>query len=90
EGVADDGGPLVTTTITSYDRGAWGPGGSDFGWWCTDSPLAHVGVDPVYVSMAAELRAMTSDAVYDELATYLDERRAHARKPLPFPVYVLT
>ena len=90
EGVADDGEPLVTTTITSYDRGAWGPGGSDFGWWCTDSPLAHVGVDPVYVSMAAELRAMTSDAVYDELAAYLDEHRAHARKPLPFPVYVLT
>ncbi|MPZ73054.1 MAG: hypothetical protein GEU74_07450 [Nitriliruptorales bacterium] len=86
EGVADDGEPCWTTTITSYDRGAWGPGGSNFPWWCTESPMAHVGVDPVYVSMEQELRAMSSDRVYEELAAYLSDRRAHARKPLPFRV----
>ena len=86
--VADDGADCWVTTITSYDRGAWGPGGADFPWWCTDSAAAYVGDTPVYVSMAAELRAMTSDTVYEELSDYLDERRRKARKPLPFPVFV--
>lgn len=86
EGVADDGEDCWTTTITSYDRGAWGAGGSEFAWWCTESPDAHIGVNPVYVSMEAELRTMTSDAVYDELAAYLAERRVKPRTPLPFRV----
>lgn len=84
EDTADDGETLITTTITSYDRGAWGPGGAAFPWWCTEAAMAHVGEDPVYVSMEHELRAMSSDAVYDELAAYLTDRRRHARQPLPF------
>lgn len=86
--IADDGEERWTTTITSFDRGGWGPGGSDFAWWCTDSEAAYVGENPVYVSMAAELTAMTSAAVYAELAAYLDSRRGAARKPLPFPIFV--
>ncbi|HVM18703.1 MAG TPA: hypothetical protein VM307_01960 [Egibacteraceae bacterium] len=86
EDVADDGEDCYVTTITSYDRGAWGPGGADFEWWCTDAASAHVGVDPVYVSMEMELRAMTSDGVYEELATYLADRRSTARTALPFRV----
>jgi hypothetical protein len=86
--VADDGEERWTTTITSFDRGAWGPGGSDFDWWCTDSEPAYIGEDPVYVSMAAELTEMTSEAVYAELAAYLDARRGPTRKPLPFPVFI--
>lgn len=87
-GTADDGQPCWTTTITSFDRGAWGPGGADFGWWCTDSSEAYVGAEPLYRSMAAELTAMSSEAVYAELAAYLDDRRSRARRPLPFPVFV--
>lgn len=86
--VADDGQPLWTTTITSYDRGAWGPGGAGFAWWCIDAPEAYVGAEPVYRSMQAELRALSTEAVYAELAGYLDARRARARKPLPFPVFI--
>lgn len=86
EDTADDGEQRWTTTITSYDRGAWGPGGADLGWWCTESSQAYVGSQPVYRSMEAELRAMTSDAVYEELAAYLDERRARPRRPLPLLV----
>lgn len=88
EGHADDGEPMVVTTITSFDRGSWGPGGADFGWWCTDSPEAYVGEEPLYRSMREELTAMSSPAVYAELAGYLDERLASARRPLPFPVFV--
>ena len=88
-GYADDGQEAWTTTITSYDRGSWGPGGSGFDWWCIDSPSAYIAEEPVYVAMAQELRTMSSDAVYDELAAYLDDRRSRARKPLPFPVFVV-
>ena len=47
---------------------------------------ADVGENPVYISMRHELTVMTSEAVYAELAAYLDDRRAKARKPLPFRV----
>lgn len=86
EDVHDDGEEMWVTTITSYDRGAWGPGGSEFPWWCTDSPEAYVGAEPVYRSMEHELREMVGDATYDELAAYLDDRAGTARKPLPILV----
>ena len=88
EQVADDGETLTITTITSFDRGAWGPGGADFAWWCTESPEAYVGTEPLYRSMEAELRELVGDAVYGELAVYLDDRRSGARRPLPFPVFI--
>ncbi|MEO2109150.1 MAG: hypothetical protein ABGZ36_26390 [Actinomycetota bacterium] len=82
--VADDGEERVTTTITSYDRGAWGEGGSDFDWWCTtDDDRAYGGSTPVYASMKRELTVMTSPKVYAELKAYLDDRRPKGRRPLP-------
>lgn len=83
---ADDGEPAWITTITSYDRGAWGPGGADFSWWCIDEAEAYQGSQPVYESMGAELQAMTTKAVYAELVDYLSDRRTRARKPLPMVV----
>lgn len=81
---ADDGQERVTTTITSYDRGAWGDGGVDFEWWCTtDDDQAYQGSSPVYVSMKRELITMTSRSVYAELVRYLDRRRTTRRRPLP-------
>lgn len=90
EDTADDGQPRVTTTITSYDRGAWGPGGADFGWWCTESAEAYVADDPVYRTMAAELVAMTSPAVYAELAAELERRRAASVTRPRLPVVNVT
>ncbi|HUG83648.1 MAG TPA: hypothetical protein VMM13_03740, partial [Euzebya sp.] len=81
---ADDGEERVTTTITSYDRGAWGDGGSEFAWWCTtDDDRAYQGSEPVYRSMRRELIEMSSAAVYAQLARYLDERVARPRRTLP-------
>lgn len=66
--------------ITSFDRGAWGEGGADFGWWCTEAPEAYTADTPLYQTMAAELVAMTSPAVYAELADHLSRRRPAPRR----------
>ncbi|WP_052667714.1 hypothetical protein [Nitriliruptor alkaliphilus] len=75
ESTANDGETLETHLIAAYERGHWGEGGADFGWWCLDDDTAFVSATPVYRSMETELRRMVGDAVYDELAEHLDGRR---------------
>jgi hypothetical protein len=75
EQTANDGATLEVHTIAAYERGHWGEGGADFGWWCLDDDTAFVGRHPVYESMETELRAMVGDEIYEELADYLGRRR---------------
>ena len=63
-----DEGEVLHTRISEYDRRGWGPGGLDLDWYCTGSPEAHVGSEPVYVSMRDELVALLGQEVYDVLA----------------------
>ena len=63
-----DGTRILRTTIAEFDRRAWGEGGHDLDWYCSSSPEAHVGGEPMYVSYAAELTALLGDKSYDELA----------------------
>ena len=64
---ADDTQVLVST-VTEFDRRGWGEGGHDLHWWCTSSPEAHVGAEPLYLSYAPELTALIGPAAYAELA----------------------
>ena len=66
---------VLVTSIGEFDRPAWGPGGADLHWWCTSSPDAHVGAEPLYVTYAAELTALLGAAAYAELARLCAERR---------------
>lgn len=66
---------VLVTTIGEFDRRGWGPGGVDLHWWCTSSPAAHVGADPLWVSYGPELTALLGQPAYDELAR-LCARRA--------------
>ncbi len=66
----------VTSVLGSWERRHWGPGGEEFAWWCTEDPAAFSGAAPVWRALAPELRAMTSPALYDAIAAYLDERAA--------------
>ena len=59
---------ILVTSIGEYDRRGWGPGGVDLHWWCTGSPAAHVGLEPLYLSYAAELVALLGQPAYDALA----------------------
>ncbi|MBW3619899.1 MAG: hypothetical protein KY461_06605 [Actinobacteria bacterium] len=76
ERTANDGAELEVHTIAAFERGHWGEGGSDFGWYCMDDDTAFVADRPVYRSMEHELREMVGDPVYEELAAYLDGRQA--------------
>ncbi|HEX8305458.1 MAG TPA: hypothetical protein VF612_11320 [Jatrophihabitans sp.] len=64
---ADDTRILVST-VTEFDRRGWGEGGHDLHWWCTSSPEAHVGSEPMYLNYAPELTALIGQAAYTELA----------------------
>jgi len=69
-----DGTKLLQSTLTEFDRRGWGPGGHDLDWWCTSSPDAHVGSDPMYVSYAPELTALIGKGAYERLAELCDAR----------------
>lgn len=72
---------IFVTSIGEYDRRGWGPGGEDLHWWCTGSPAAHVGAEPLYQSYAAELVALLGRPAYDALAVLCDARSALPRHP---------
>jgi hypothetical protein len=74
ERTGNDGQPLEVHTIAAFERGHWGEGGRDFGWWCMDDDRAFVGTKPLFREMEHELRTMVGDVVYDELAGYLEAR----------------
>jgi len=59
---------VLVTSIGEFDRRGWGPGGHDLHWWCTGSPDAHVGAEPLYVTYGPELAALVGQPAYDELA----------------------
>ncbi|MET0422416.1 MAG: hypothetical protein ABW046_00980 [Actinoplanes sp.] len=63
-----DGTKLLQSTLTEFDRRGWGPGGHDLDWWCTSSPDAHVGAEPMYVTYGPELTALIGEPAYVKLA----------------------
>jgi hypothetical protein len=88
----DDGS--VTSTIRQWDRHHWGKGGEEFHWWCTESPEAFVGHQPVYLELREELVELVGKKPYEMLVRYLEPRvtgtpvtllphPALKRKPVP-------
>lgn len=79
-----DGTTVRVTTITEFDRRAWGEGGADLRWWCTESSETQVGAEPLYIGYAAELNALIGPPAYAELARLCAERLA-GRTPARHP-----
>jgi hypothetical protein len=69
-----DGSRILLSTVTEFDRRGWGEGGHDLHWWCTSSPEAHVGGEPLYISYGPELIALIGDNAYAELARLCEHR----------------
>jgi hypothetical protein len=69
-----DGTKILRSTLAEFDRRGWGEGGHDLDWYCTSSPEAHVGGEPMYVSYGPELIALIGDKAYDALVTICAKR----------------
>ena len=65
---------VLVSTIAEFDRRGWGQGGHDLHWYCTSSPEAHIGTEPMYMSYGPELVALIGQAAYDELAQICADR----------------
>jgi hypothetical protein len=71
-----DESKILVSTVTEFDRRGWGEGGHDLHWWCTSSPEAHVGSEPLYVSYGPEIAALIGQAAYAELVRLCEKRQA--------------
>ena len=58
---------VLVTSLGEFDRRGWGTGGEDLHWWCTSSPDAHVGAEPLYLSYGPELTELIGEEAYAEL-----------------------
>jgi hypothetical protein len=75
----------VVSTLSEFGRDGWGEGGEDFAWWCTEAPEAFTGSEPVYKSLAEELRKMMGAELYGQVARYLDGRELSEPPPVTHP-----
>jgi hypothetical protein len=69
-----DGTRILRSSIAEFDRRGWGEGGHDLDWYCTSSPEAHVGAEPMYASYGPELTALLGADAYAELARLCAQR----------------
>lgn len=71
-----DGQEILRTTITEYDRRAWGNGGEDFEWFCTGAPATHAGGEPMWRTHKSELIELIGEECYEILAEHCRAREA--------------
>jgi len=76
----------LEVTIGEFDRRGWGEGGHDLDWYCSGNPQAHVGVEPVYLSLRDELVALIGEAAYEVLAGHC-RAVVTTRRRLPIAVH---
>ena len=69
-----DGTRILRSTLAEFDRRGWGEGGHDLDWYCTSSPDAHVGGEPMFVSYRPELTELIGKRAYAELAKVCAKR----------------
>jgi hypothetical protein len=74
-------------TLRPYEHERdWGSGeGKPLDWWCIDTPEAYVADQAVYKTEQSLLRRIMGDALYEEIAAYLDAR-FDGKRPDPTPV----
>jgi hypothetical protein len=77
----DDNGH-VTSTLREWKRRDWGAGGAEFHWWCTESPDAFVGTQPVYDYLRDEIIGLVGDEPYAQMRALLSRPKP---TPLPHP-----
>ncbi len=74
-----DGTSYLEVILTEYDRSGWGAGGLDLDWYCSGNSAAHVGQQPVYVTLRPEIVELIGQKAYDVLAGHCEELLASRR-----------
>ncbi len=69
---SEDESGHVTSRLREWKRRDWGDGGEDFGWWCTDTPDAFVGDEPVYRWARDEIVELVGGPIYEMLVQLLE------------------
>ena len=72
----------VTSRLREWKRRDWGEGGADFAWWCTETPDAFVGSEPLYASARDDIVELVGAHIYDLLLEVVERPVA---VPLPHP-----
>lgn len=65
-----------TVLVRAWQRRDWGPGGDEFGWWCTEADEAYTAPEPLYRGAADELTELVGADVYARLVEELQCRSA--------------
>lgn len=65
-----------TVLVRAWQRRDWGPGGSDFHWWCTEEAAAYTAPEPVYLNAREELVELVGEELYRQLVGELSKRAA--------------
>ncbi len=60
-----------TVLVRAWHRRDWGPGGDEFHWWCTESPLAHGATVPFYRTASEELAELLGADLHRRLVAAL-------------------
>jgi hypothetical protein len=76
---------VLLSVLGEFDRRGWGEGGHDLHWWCTSSPEAHTGGEPLFQSYRPELIALIGHQAYDELAGLCTARLSSGPLVAPHP-----
>jgi hypothetical protein len=84
-----DGTTYLEVTLAEYDRRGWGTGGHDLDWYCSGNPQAHIGTQPVFRSLRAQIVELIGAKAYDVLAEHCEQFLV-ARKSLPLLVHPAT
>lgn len=61
----------TVATLRRWTTADWGTDGAHLNWWCTEAAEAFTASEPVWRTLATELRAIVGDAVYNRLADRL-------------------
>jgi hypothetical protein len=84
EHATDENGHM-TSRLREWKRRDWGEGGAEFHWWCTESPEAFVGTEPVYKASRDEIVELVGQAVYSPFRATSEGHTAVSRACRPRP-----
>ena len=83
----DVGDGRSRTVVSEFSRAAWGEGGAELSWWCSQSERAHAaGSEPVFRTYEPELRQLLGGLAYDELRARCDARWASGGAVVRLPL----